>query len=47
LFEFIRRHKVELLPKMFRSGIKISNLWKNEENIGGLAVTNCLLMYLL
>jgi hypothetical protein len=40
------RHKVELLPEIFSSGMKTSNRWVNEESTGGLAITNCLSVYL-
>lgn len=45
-FEFTSRNKVELLPEIFCLGIKTSNLWLSEEKTGGLAVTNCLSVYL-
>lgn len=45
-FLFIRRHIIKNLPKLFRTGIKISNLWRKEKESGGLAVTNCLSMYM-
>lgn len=42
----MRRSKIAELPEPFRSGMARSNLWKKEEGTGGLAVTNCLSMYL-
>jgi hypothetical protein len=42
----MRRSKIEKLPEPFRSGMVRSSLWKEEEERGGLAVTNCLSMYL-
>jgi hypothetical protein len=38
---------VESLPEPFRMGMKMSNLWRKENESGGLAVTNCLSLYLL
>ncbi|KAF7590256.1 hypothetical protein BBP40_003094 [Aspergillus hancockii] len=46
LFSFMRRNMVEYLPEPFRSGMEKSSLWKKEGERGGLAVTNCLSMYL-
>ncbi|EDP50769.1 hypothetical protein AFUB_071100 [Aspergillus fumigatus A1163] len=46
LFSFMRRSKIVELPEPFRSGMARSSLWKKEEERGGLAVTNCLSMYL-
>jgi len=37
---------IENLPEPFRTGMKTSNLWRKEKERGGLAVTNCLSMYL-
>jgi hypothetical protein len=37
---------VESLPEPFRTGMKMSNLWRKENESGGLAVTNCLSLYL-
>jgi len=37
---------IENLPEPFRTGMKMSNLWRKEKERGGLAVTNCLSMYL-
>jgi hypothetical protein len=37
---------IENLPEPFRTGMKMSNLWRKENESGGLAVTNCLSMYL-
>ena len=34
------------LPEPFRTGMKMCNLWRKEKMSGGLAVTNCLSMYL-
>lgn len=45
-FEFMNRSKVELLPDIFRSGMRRSNLWLSEEQRGGLMVTNCLSVHL-
>lgn len=42
----MRRSKIVELPEPFRSGMARSSLWKKEEERGGLAVTNCLSMYL-
>jgi hypothetical protein len=40
------RHRIENLPEPFRTGIKTSNLWRKENESGGLAVTNCMSLYL-
>lgn len=45
-FSFIRRYIIENLPKPFRTGIRTSNLWRKEKKRGGLAVTNCLSIYM-
>jgi len=37
---------IENLPEPLRTGMKMSNLWGKEKERGGLAVTNCLSMYL-
>lgn len=37
---------IESLPEPFRTGIKRSNLWQSEDDSGGLAVSNCLSIYL-
>ena len=37
---------IENLPKLFYTRIKTSNLQKKEKERGGLAVTNCLSMYM-
>ena len=37
---------IENLPEPFRTGMKMSNLWRKENESGGLAVSNCLSMYL-
>lgn len=37
---------IENLPEPFRTGLKMSNLWRKEEERGGLAITNGLSMYL-
>ena len=34
------------LPELFRTGMQTSNLWKMEQERGGLAITNCLSIYL-
>lgn len=43
----MRRPKVKLLLLIFRSGIKTSTLWLYKEEIGRLAATNYLSVYLL
>jgi len=45
-FSFTRRHMIENVPEPFRTGMKTSNLWRKEKERGGLAVTNCLSIYL-
>jgi hypothetical protein len=45
-FSFIKRERGEKLPELLRTGMKTSNLWKEEEEIGGLAITNCLSLYM-
>ena len=40
------RHRIENLPEPFRTGIKKTNLWRKENESGGLAVTNCMSLYL-
>jgi hypothetical protein len=42
----MKRERVENLPEPFRTGMMKSNLWKNEEQRGGLPVTNCLSLYM-
>jgi len=37
---------IENLPEPFRTGMQTSNLWRKEKERGGLAVTNCLSVYL-
>ena len=37
---------VENLPEPFRTGMKMSNLWREEKESGGLAITNGLGIYL-
>lgn len=37
---------IDTLPEPFRNGIKRSNLWRKEDESGGLAVSNCLSIYL-
>ena len=37
---------IENLPEPFRTGMKMSNLWRQETESGGLAVSNCLTLYL-
>jgi len=37
---------IENLPEPFRTGMKTSNLWRKEKESGGLAVTNCLSIYM-
>lgn len=36
---------IENLPEPFCTGMKMSNLWRKEKESGGLAVTNCLSIY--
>ena len=36
---------IENLPEPIRTGVKKSNMWKNER-LGGWSVTNCLSLYL-
>ena len=45
-FSFMRRHIIVNLPEPLRTGMKMSNLWRKEKKGGGLAVTNCLSIYL-
>lgn len=45
-FSFVRRQRIENLPEPFCTGMKMSNLWRKEKESGGLAVTNCLSIYL-
>ena len=45
-FLFMRRHIIENLPEPFCIKMKMSNLWRKEEERGGLAVTNSLSMYM-
>ena len=37
---------IENLSEPFRTGMKTSNLWRKEKERGGLAVTNCLSVYM-
>jgi len=37
---------IENLPEPFRTGMRTSNLWRKEKESGGLAVTNCLSVYM-
>jgi hypothetical protein len=37
---------VENLPEPFRTGMKTCNLWRKENDSGGLAVSNCMMLYL-
>lgn len=46
-FSFTSRHIIENLLEPLRSGVTTSHLWQNEGESGGLAVSNCLSMYLL
>ena len=41
-FSITGRHMVENLPEPLKTGIKTSNLWREEVDSRGLAVTNCL-----
>jgi hypothetical protein len=43
---FMRRHMIANLPDLFGTGMKMSNLWRKEKKCEGLAVTNCLSIYL-
>lgn len=45
-FSFMRRHMVDKLPEQFRKGIEKSKLWREEQDTGGLSITNCLSLYL-
>ncbi|ESZ99101.1 hypothetical protein SBOR_0511 [Sclerotinia borealis F-4128] len=45
-FQFTRCHMITNIPEPLHSGIKVSNLWKKENESGGLEVTNCLSIYL-
>ncbi|EQL33188.1 hypothetical protein, variant [Blastomyces dermatitidis ATCC 26199] len=45
-FAFMRCHMIEKLPEPFQAGMKTSKLWKEEQQRGGLSVTNCLSLYL-
>jgi len=45
-FSCMKRHRVENLPELFRTGMKMSEGWQNDEKSGGLAITNGLKMYL-
>lgn len=45
-FSFMRRHMIDKLPEPFRTGMKMSKSWKDEQERGGLSVTNCLSLYL-
>jgi len=45
-FSFTRRDMIEKLPEPFRRFPKNSKMWKNEQQEGGLSVTNCLSLYL-
>lgn len=45
-FNFTRRHMIDKLPEPFKTGIQNSGQWKNEQEIGGLSVTNCLSLYI-
>lgn len=37
---------IDKLPEPFRTGMKMSKSWKDEQERGGLSVTNCLSLYL-
>lgn len=41
-FSFMRRHMIDKLPEPFRTGMQTSKLWRDEQERGGLSVTNCL-----
>ena len=45
-FSFMSRHMIENLPEPLRSGVTTSHLWQKEGESGGLAVSNCLSLYL-
>ncbi|EGE00673.1 hypothetical protein TESG_07970 [Trichophyton tonsurans CBS 112818] len=45
-FSFMRRHMIDKVPEPFRTGMESSKLWKEEQESGGLLVTNCLSLYL-
>jgi hypothetical protein len=34
------------LPEPFRTGLQLSKLWREEQEQGGLSVTNCMTLYL-
>jgi hypothetical protein len=37
---------IDMLPEPFRTGMQMSKLWREEQERGGLSVTNCLSLYL-
>lgn len=37
---------IDKLPEPFRTGMQTSKLWRDEQERGGLSVTNCLSLYL-
>lgn len=37
---------IDKLPEPFKTGIQNSKQWKDEQEIGGLSVTNCLSLYI-
>jgi hypothetical protein len=45
-FSFVNRERVESLPEPFRAGVESSGLWKKEKEREGLAITNCLSIYI-
>lgn len=45
-FSFMRRHMIDRLPEPFRTGMEKSRQWKDEQERGGLSVTNCLSLHL-
>ncbi|KAM5487032.1 hypothetical protein MaudMau93_004751 [Microsporum audouinii] len=45
-FSFMKRRMIDKVPEPFRSGMESSKLWKEEQESGGLLVTNCLSLYL-
>lgn len=42
----MRRHMIDRLPEPFRTGMERSKLWRDEQETGGLSVTNCLSLHL-
>ena len=46
IFSFMSRRLIGKLPEPFRVGIQTSKLWHEEQKQGGLAITNCLSIYM-